>query len=417
ATTGEIKWKLEEMSRQSHKQYSPIIYKGIVYGSYVDNDRTKTVYFARNVHDGSVVWEYVLDGYSWGGTAVSPPAPPIDTVNGIIYGSTCKKIGSEMSYPLFGKTFALNLNTGTLIWENNTVYSDYRNYGHLALHKGLLYLITLNYGCDRPDTIGDTIVYSRCEMYSILDAATGTIVRGPGEHDIGGTGTRSIALYDTILITGRVYSHAFWICNLMGKALANTEKAKGYLPDQGDGMSGCGTPVIANGYVFKANGQYELNGQLTAVKIKNVLTMAPTDSMVSWAYRIYGSCAEPVIGDGFLAFANKQGYLNVFANRSRLPGGTKASIANNRNWNKRLSVFPNPFNPVTSLVFSTTSKKHADLKVYNPKGELVKTLLSGPVDVGRHNIAWDATGVVSGVYVAKLTLGGKVSTVKLVVSK
>jgi outer membrane protein assembly factor BamB len=410
ANDGSIRWWLDEIGRQSNKKYSPVVYKGVLYGCYVDPDRTKTVYFARNIDDGSVVWEYVLNDYNWAGTAVSPSAPAIDTVNNILFGSTCKK-SDEMGYPIFGKTFALDISTGTTIWENDSIFVDYRNYNSLSYHRGRLYVVSLNYGCGT-DTNG---VNFRCDMTSILDATTGEVIARPGEHDIAGVGTRSIALHDTVLVTGRSYNERFWICNLMGKAINNTERAAGYLTHEGSN-SGCCTPVIANGYVFKANGAW-YNGQIAAVKISDVLTKGERDTMVTWAHYVGGSCNPGIVGDGYLAFDNKCGLLNVFTNKTRLTGTTRKNGTYKEERELKLSVSPNPFNPTTILSFTLSSKERAAINIYNSNGKLVNALFSGSLESGSHKIKLCSKERVTGVYVAKLTTNSKIAVAKIVVSK
>lgn len=73
---------------------------------------------------------------------------------------------------------------------------------------------------------------------------------------------------------------------------------------------------------------------------------------------------------------------------------------------------PNPFNPSTRLEFSVARDGVAvRLAVYDLRGQLVRTLLSGTLDSGPHEVTWDgrdATGrtVASGAYVARLVADG-----------
>lgn len=71
------------------------------------------------------------------------------------------------------------------------------------------------------------------------------------------------------------------------------------------------------------------------------------------------------------------------------------------------SIYPNPFNPNTRIVFGITKKGFAELEIYNLKGQLVKRLISEPKDKGTYQISWDGTNqsgqkVGSGVYVARM---------------
>jgi hypothetical protein len=84
--------------------------------------------------------------------------------------------------------------------------------------------------------------------------------------------------------------------------------------------------------------------------------------------------------------------------------------------------FPNPFNPVTTIVFSLPEKGEAMLAVYDVSGRLVKTLHEGVLDQGRHKATWDGSNnagrtVSSGVYFAKLVTKNNVAETKMVILK
>jgi hypothetical protein len=64
---------------------------------------------------------------------------------------------------------------------------------------------------------------------------------------------------------------------------------------------------------------------------------------------------------------------------------------------------PNPFNPVTTIRYAAPRAGDLTLKVFNVRGELVRTLVSGRVGRGEHSIDWNGrddrgSGVASGVY-------------------
>ena len=75
-----------------------------------------------------------------------------------------------------------------------------------------------------------------------------------------------------------------------------------------------------------------------------------------------------------------------------------------------LSVFPNPFNPDTNISFSLDMDGKTCLKVYNLKGQLVRTILNDNLTKGSYTIAWDGKdnsgiSISSGVYIFQLTHG------------
>jgi hypothetical protein len=83
---------------------------------------------------------------------------------------------------------------------------------------------------------------------------------------------------------------------------------------------------------------------------------------------------------------------------------------------------PNPFNPATKISFSLPEKSQADLSIFDPKGNLVRTLVNGSLDRGSNEYVWDgrdASGNLasSGIYFYRLKAGKKVMTRKMVLLK
>jgi len=68
--------------------------------------------------------------------------------------------------------------------------------------------------------------------------------------------------------------------------------------------------------------------------------------------------------------------------------------------------YPNPFNPVTTLVFELDRPAELRAEVFNLLGERVALLSEGSMSAGEHRLSWDAAGLASGVYVARLSLSG-----------
>jgi hypothetical protein len=84
--------------------------------------------------------------------------------------------------------------------------------------------------------------------------------------------------------------------------------------------------------------------------------------------------------------------------------------------------YPNPFNPTTTLSYSVAKAGMVNLKVYNTKGQLVKTLVSAHQLAGKHTIVWDGTNdagnlAASGLYLYRLETGKYSSTKKMMMMK
>ncbi len=75
------------------------------------------------------------------------------------------------------------------------------------------------------------------------------------------------------------------------------------------------------------------------------------------------------------------------------------------------SAYPNPFNPKTTFKLTLGVRDNANVRVYNLRGQLVKTLYNGVLDAGVHELAWNGTddrgaAVSSGVYMMKAISNG-----------
>jgi hypothetical protein len=79
-----------------------------------------------------------------------------------------------------------------------------------------------------------------------------------------------------------------------------------------------------------------------------------------------------------------------------------------------LSSYPNPFNPTTTIEYNVSTGQSIRLEVFDVRGKRVRTLASGWVTAGLHEVEWDGRdergrAVASGVYYTRLA--GELNTV------
>ncbi|MDP2598494.1 MAG: T9SS type A sorting domain-containing protein [Candidatus Liptonbacteria bacterium] len=76
--------------------------------------------------------------------------------------------------------------------------------------------------------------------------------------------------------------------------------------------------------------------------------------------------------------------------------------------------YPNPFNPSTTIEFTIPDRTFITVKVVNTIGQEVVTLVEEEVSAGVHRTVWNAEGLPSGVYFARLEAKSFVVTKKMV---
>ena len=69
-----------------------------------------------------------------------------------------------------------------------------------------------------------------------------------------------------------------------------------------------------------------------------------------------------------------------------------------------LNIYPNPFNPTTTLKFKVGTDGHTSLHVYDITGHLVETIINEKLMAGDHYYKWDASGLSSGIYFIHINL-------------
>jgi hypothetical protein len=79
--------------------------------------------------------------------------------------------------------------------------------------------------------------------------------------------------------------------------------------------------------------------------------------------------------------------------------------------------YPNPFNPVTRIVFALPDGERARIAVYSALGEEVALLSDGARAAGGNSVDFDASDLPGGVYFCRMSWAGGSSTIKLLLMK
>jgi flagellar hook assembly protein FlgD len=92
-----------------------------------------------------------------------------------------------------------------------------------------------------------------------------------------------------------------------------------------------------------------------------------------------------------------------------------------------LPNFPNPFNPGTTLAFTVSeqdarSLARAVLRIFDPRGRMVREFKYGNLKAGPHALKWDGTDrtgapCAAGVFICRAVFGKKLFSSTLVLMK
>jgi hypothetical protein len=80
-------------------------------------------------------------------------------------------------------------------------------------------------------------------------------------------------------------------------------------------------------------------------------------------------------------------------------------------------IYPNPFNPTTSIQFTLPENRMVNISVFNIIGEKVSEIINADFTAGTHKIQWNASNQPSGVYFIRLNAGDFNSVKKAILLK
>ncbi|MFH1569747.1 MAG: FlgD immunoglobulin-like domain containing protein, partial [Gemmatimonadota bacterium] len=190
-----------------------------------------------------------------------------------------------------------------------------------------------------------------------------------------------------------------------------------------DGFAGTTEVVIARRGLRLVGGEQVFDAQSAAVTITDELLGEPLaadfdgDGVVDLAdfYAFAGAfwSSDPVYdlsGDGFVDFTDLFAFAEQFG--EEMPAYKLLALAQEYLGLPAAASlepgYPNPFNASTTIPFAVPAPAPVRLEVYDGLGQRVRTLVSGAVEPGRHQVVWDGlddggSPVGTGVYYCRLT--------------
>jgi len=80
-------------------------------------------------------------------------------------------------------------------------------------------------------------------------------------------------------------------------------------------------------------------------------------------------------------------------------------------------VYPNPFNPETTIRYQLREAAEMSLKIYNIRGQLVHAVGAKRCQPGIYEERFDAAALPSGIYFVRLKTGRNILTQKIFLMK
>ena len=82
------------------------------------------------------------------------------------------------------------------------------------------------------------------------------------------------------------------------------------------------------------------------------------------------------------------------------------------------SVYPNPFNAMTTISYQLPEASEVTIKIYDIQGREIVTLINDKIKAGYYNAVWNAVEFPSGLYICRMEAGSSFSkSLKLVLTK
>ncbi|MCL2064938.1 MAG: T9SS type A sorting domain-containing protein, partial [Candidatus Cloacimonetes bacterium] len=181
-----------------------------------------------------------------------------------------------------------------------------------------------------------------------------------------------------------------------------------YLPDE---IAVAGIGEIAMSVNGKIVGAEPIMGEIIQIN-GYIMDMDLENAEVEFLYHEYGSRSEPrTIRNKYLVLNQAE---NVFQNGTLdLNNGSFFHVVSFKEGDVHVPEipertflegnFPNPFNPFTTLRYHLSQQENVNLRIYNIRGQLVKTLVNEIQEAGVYSVVWEGdnargNSVASGVY-------------------
>jgi hypothetical protein len=147
--------------------------------------------------------------------------------------------------------------------------------------------------------------------------------------------------------------------------------------------------------------------------------VAPATALVNWSGVFFLAIALMLVYQSAQA-RESYGYSQIFSIRAASAVGIEPNSPPRTT--VLAAIYPNPFNPRTTIAFELAEAGVVELTVFDLRGQRVRVLESGPRPVGRYEVTWDGQddmghGVATGTYLCRLTTVVGSQTRKMILAR
>jgi hypothetical protein len=176
-----------------------------------------------------------------------------------------------------------------------------------------------------------------------------------------------------------------------------------------------GTLEMATHVAVSGDSVYIADGGRIGLHVIDVSDAAHPIEVAS--HRTPGATAHDVAVDDGLVYLLDMTHVGIF--RVTQPTGVEEDVgpAAVAMEGGIFSIYPNPFNAYTRILYQLPQAGLVSLQVYNIAGQRVQTLASGLHPAGQHSCVFDAKNLASGIYFICLQAHGEIDQRKVVLAK
>jgi len=332
--------------------------------------------------NGSVIWEFYTPGPKFSVLGIEDAN--YDFQPDVI-------CGASNQYETQGIVYGIDGETGTEIWSYDVAGSSvwaleqtcHQNYN--GVKEIIAGDFSGNYYCIDPADV--------LEMWT-GNLGTSLILRFIKLDDVNGDNSPDFAIahsgfHNVIVIDG------FTGDQIWSQPVADQPWNAARVAD----ISGDGINDLLVGTLFNNNYGYFLDG-VTGSELGSINAGTPVDAIAG---------IPDVTGDGSweMIIGGRDGSVLCVSGGESASSAPDFTIPEISDVADLIGNYPNPFNPDTSINFNLKIDSNVSLRIYNIKGQLIKTLLDEELSASTYSIAWNGKNdagnqVSSGIYLYQL---------------